>query len=647
MYDRLCPDSVADERNYTALAMSTVSSNVESQDNTYYNTAPQSEHRDPATSSDTNVENAIVRSDQADVIGCQVTTNVDTWTVQGACLVQKIFSSDSDYICVWSQQRVGNDKTVRMDGQFRLSNFTNEQNLYYTGNCSFNRSLPDEAGNYSYNVNIRPGTIYNNVGTVEIEFPGDPQIVCSEFAVEGTTHTCQCTPPATRPGKPPPSLSWPGFFTTGELQLSNVQRDENGTQFTCQLTWGPDQRIVKTANYTLQVAYGPAKAAIVDSEISPNRTRLTCSVDDVNPAAAFNWTGFDCDAREQNETDDVCVIEVTSDDEGKEITCTATNVVDSSLKASASFSINFRKGSSVPAEVQAFPTVAVAGGAGAAVVVIIIITIVVLVVISKRRKQLEDSHVISDTAQIIPQGSANPASEAEKGSTNHTGVLSLDEGTPYANLDESVQSTHAATGGYGQRGQDNDQYDIAAEEDIRHTEGSQGDVYAVVDKASKKPQQTLNQNVSEPVTSPSEAGYGQRETSMSDPSNDVYAQVDKSSKGGKPDSEKQTQEKEEPKKMTVDSKTSKPIAKPRTTAQTEPSNTADGTGPNSHSERPSTRSAGAYYENVTISSSAKPSVTQPNVATEADDEYNTLMFSERQAQKTDEPNPEYSHLGAV
>ncbi|KAK7497121.1 hypothetical protein BaRGS_00011651, partial [Batillaria attramentaria] len=577
---------------------------------------------------------------------CQVTTNVDTWSVHGSCLVQKIFSSDSaDYKCVWILQSVGNSQPVQMDGQFPLSNFTDDQKLYHTGNCSFNHPLPNEEGSYSYDVIIRPGRRQNNVGKVEIELPGDPEINCSEFAIESKTHTCQCIPSATKPGKPPPSLSWPGLSTTGELTRSNVQRDDNGTQFTCQLTWGPEQRIVKTANYTLQVAYGPAKAAIADSEISTNRTRLTCSVDDVNPAAVFNWTGFDCDAREQNETHNVCVIEVTSDDEGKEITCTATNVVDSSLKASASFSVNFRKGSSVPAEVQAFPTVAVAGGAGAAVVVIIIIAIVVLVVISKRRKKLEDSHVMSDTAQIIPQGSAIPASEAEKGGTNHTGVLSLDEGTPYANLDESVQGTHAATGGYGQRGQDNDQYDIAAEENIGHTEGPQGDVYAVVDKASKKPQQTLNQNTS--ATSPSEAGYGQRETSMSDPSNDVYAQVDKSSKGGKPDSEKQTQEKEEREKMTVDSKTSKPIAKPRTTAQTEPSNAADGTGPDSHSDRPSTRSAGAYYENVTISSSAKPSVTQPNVATEADDEYNTLMFSENQARTTDEPNPEYSHLGPV
>ncbi|KAK7497122.1 hypothetical protein BaRGS_00011652, partial [Batillaria attramentaria] len=277
---------------------------------------------------------------------CQITTNLDSWTVQGTCRVEKVFASDGYYDCIWKQRNIlKGEFDWRTSQRPTLSIYFDANRFYYKGNCSFNHSLPVDEGHYTYQMTIRPGTTLEGIRTVEIEVPGDPQINCPEFAIEGTTHTCQCTPSATRPGKPPPSLSWPGLFSTGELTLSDVQRYDNGTQFTCQLTWGPDQSIVKTANYTLQVAYGPGKAAITLSEIFTNRTRLTCTVDAFNPAAVFTWTGVVCDTREGNQTHDVCVTGLASDDDGKEVTCTATNIVAGNLKASTSFAINLRNAS--------------------------------------------------------------------------------------------------------------------------------------------------------------------------------------------------------------------------------------------------------------------------------------------------------------
>ncbi|KAK7497127.1 hypothetical protein BaRGS_00011657 [Batillaria attramentaria] len=579
-----------------------------------------------------------IQADPGALSSCWVTASVETWMIHGSCFVEKIFSSVDNYTCLWNQRSDQGD--LKIAGVFNLSEFEEGGKSYYRGNCSISHDLPSADGRYQYNVTVQPGsqTEAQDAGQVDIEYPKDPKVNCSEFAVENNTHFCQCTASTTKPEKPAPSVSWPNVSDTSDLKLPSVRRGDNGTVYTCQLTWGPDQNIVKTTNYTLQVAYGP-DAVIIESENIMNRTTLTCHVDHINPPATFNWTDV-CDSQDENQTHTVCVFEPTNDDDGKLVTCTATNV-QTGLKASDTVRISLTEATGAAAKQSALNN----GDDDDFV-----------------EMHVNDVYGLGDTTNDDPnqvKTSTKPMAAAwrvpptssitEPGKpTMARQVFSTSNGdTPYMNLQE-----HAGVTGV----EDDDQYAVVGEEiNTEHIEGPKGDVYAVVHKTNKK-QETPEHGVhfqvaTEPSSSPGEEGSGQGETNVISPPRDVYAEVDKSSKGANSDHnfEKQTDEKKNREQPNVDPKTSKPIAKPRTTMETEPSIAGNGTAPASHLASPGMRAAGESYENVTMSSSELPSLVKPDVtkATDVDDEYTTLMLTGRNPTESDEPNPDYSHIGAV
>ncbi|PVD27701.1 hypothetical protein C0Q70_12872 [Pomacea canaliculata] len=111
------------------------------------------------------------------------------------------------------------------------------------------------------------------------------------------------------------------------LTVPKVTRADNGTVFTCLMTW---DELKTTANYTLQVSYGPddhhtrihgPDVLVTDGTKYFN---FTCQATDVYPLPIYTWDGVTC---HNSDTDTgLCVLKPQPPwDDGLKMQCTATS----------------------------------------------------------------------------------------------------------------------------------------------------------------------------------------------------------------------------------------------------------------------------------------------------------------------------------
>ncbi|XP_025103038.1 uncharacterized protein LOC112569462 isoform X2 [Pomacea canaliculata] len=120
-------------------------------------------------------------------------------------------------------------------------------------------------------------------------------------------------------------ITWPGRSNSSRLKILNITRADNGTVFTCLMASDKQSR---TANFTLQVAYGPDDHHTSIHGPDPFITdgtkslRLTCEATEVNPVPMYTWDGVTCT---NNDTmQGLCVMKPQPPwDDGKEVECTA------------------------------------------------------------------------------------------------------------------------------------------------------------------------------------------------------------------------------------------------------------------------------------------------------------------------------------
>ncbi|XP_070183509.1 uncharacterized protein [Littorina saxatilis] len=128
-------------------------------------------------------------------------------------------------------------------------------------------------------------------------FPATPRTNCTDYVPEKEDLRCQCLPPEGMTS--PSTLTWPGHSNSPNLVLENVQRENNGTQFTCQMeTHG----VYTTMQYTLRVARGPSQGNVqinlnhtVNERDGSQQFELTCNVIDVYPTPSYTWDDVTCD----------------------------------------------------------------------------------------------------------------------------------------------------------------------------------------------------------------------------------------------------------------------------------------------------------------------------------------------------------------
>ncbi|XP_070202588.1 uncharacterized protein [Littorina saxatilis] len=155
---------------------------------------------------------------------------------------------------------------------------------------------------------------------------GRVQIICPLYVMENASQTCQCRQRTldTHGGV---TVTWPGHSRSDKLTLVNVQRKDNGTQYTCEVTAGG---VVYRASYTLLVAFGPHAGDVRlegPTDLISNGSQtftLTCNAADVYPTPYYTWGGVACNNRvPQN----VCVFTPNPEaDDMKTMTCTAVSI---------------------------------------------------------------------------------------------------------------------------------------------------------------------------------------------------------------------------------------------------------------------------------------------------------------------------------
>ncbi|XP_076460220.1 uncharacterized protein LOC143293178 [Babylonia areolata] len=192
----------------------------------------------------------------ADVSDCEVNLNDTDRAASGSCQYQKAFSSNGTYTCTWYRQYPGqSSRNYVTTGVLTKTEQTTEGQLYYSGVCRLPPSpVPQTQGRYSYSVDLLPGPVNLHVGNITIQVPGDPVTNCPESVQEGQGVQCDCLVNPSSPGRPLPVVHWQGLQPGQPLVIENTTRDDIGTVFSCQLSWGPPHnRVNKTANYTLNV----------------------------------------------------------------------------------------------------------------------------------------------------------------------------------------------------------------------------------------------------------------------------------------------------------------------------------------------------------------------------------------------------------
>ncbi|XP_025100266.1 uncharacterized protein LOC112567712 isoform X2 [Pomacea canaliculata] len=200
-------------------------------------------------------------------------------------------------------------------------------------------------GHDAFRVYEQPRGDKNNLLSEDFrlqEPPGDPTVTCVKYISEGESGTCNCEA-RFHDDKPPDfSLMWPGLSNNSTLQLTKVTREKNGTVFTCLMIWNGHRR---TANYTLQVAYGPdnAHTNIVGprSFITDGRRplTLTCRATDTNPSPIYTWDTNRCDIEDPVAGTCTFTPEPLRDD-GQRIQCSARSDAENNNKGMADFVLN-------------------------------------------------------------------------------------------------------------------------------------------------------------------------------------------------------------------------------------------------------------------------------------------------------------------
>ncbi|KAK7479025.1 hypothetical protein BaRGS_00029695, partial [Batillaria attramentaria] len=169
-----------------------------------------------------------------------------------------------------------------------------------------------------------------------------PVVFCPRYVDEGSDVDCDCHAPL--PGMEGAIITWLGISNTSRLRIPAVSRRDNGTKYLCELKW---KNLSYTVVYTLQVAYGPADAAMYIDGPSYFVTdgskplTLTCLVYEVNPEPIVTWLSQPCnDGREQKTCTfipDVLMHDCTT------ITCRALNSVTQRIAVgTASFTLHLK-----------------------------------------------------------------------------------------------------------------------------------------------------------------------------------------------------------------------------------------------------------------------------------------------------------------
>ncbi|XP_025102376.1 uncharacterized protein LOC112568979 isoform X1 [Pomacea canaliculata] len=316
---------------------------------------------------------------------CHVTTNPVDWTVSGSCRVQQAFSSDNIYTCTWT----------RNTGQ-TFGGFDASREL-----CSFTQALPQAGGLYTYSISVSPPPSTTTFSQqLTLAEPGDVTTTCPHWVVRGGDLSCTCQ--TTNTASPPATVRWEGRDSE-KLVKTNVQREDNGTQFTCHVTWAG--RVYTSINYTLLVictshVEGPSDVVISETHHPGNNgssvVTLRCNTTGaVYPGVNFTWSPGVC----QNEThvarSSTCTFTLDAKDDGKSVKCTAINSIDSRISVSTSVTLwingagNISVISTSGSQSSASAVVGPIVGAVVAVVVTAVIAVLLVILIRRRRQKIK------------------------------------------------------------------------------------------------------------------------------------------------------------------------------------------------------------------------------------------------------------------
>ncbi|KAK7469699.1 hypothetical protein BaRGS_00036281 [Batillaria attramentaria] len=143
------------------------------------------------------------------------------------------------------------------------------------------------------------------------EPPDDPKITCSQHPVVNNDLNCNCTASENYQS---PLLSWPGYSNNSELHVTNVQRSDNGKNY----TYGPSQVVLSGLNQVITTQGGLGSV------------NLSCSAVDVWPEAIIFWDGVMCANRASGSPS--CTFTPLPEHDGKNVTCTAINAATFDLQ---------------------------------------------------------------------------------------------------------------------------------------------------------------------------------------------------------------------------------------------------------------------------------------------------------------------------
>ena len=133
------------------------------------------------------------------------------------------------------------------------TNNDNNNNIIININNNIITTNDDNNNNIIININNNC-SINNNKNSTSFFSSGtwaqlEPN--CPVYVSEGQKLSCTCTYQSVTPPVGTPQFSWPNHSTTATLEKDSVQRADNGTTFTCQMSLGGQ---TNTTVYTLQVA---------------------------------------------------------------------------------------------------------------------------------------------------------------------------------------------------------------------------------------------------------------------------------------------------------------------------------------------------------------------------------------------------------
>ncbi|XP_025102399.1 uncharacterized protein LOC112568990 [Pomacea canaliculata] len=285
---------------------------------------------------------------------------------------------DDNYSCSWKLDNV----------QPTFGGFDASREL-----CSFTQALPQAGGLYTYSISVSPPATTAFFKELTLVEPGDITTSCPQEVARGGDLSCTCQ--TTNTASPPATVRWEGRDSE-KLVKTNVQREDNGTQFTCHVTWAG--RVYTSITYTLLVkpVEGPTDVVInADTYPGSNGSRvvlLSCKAQaPLYPGANFTWSGTVCHNETHTVSTSTCTIMFGAQDDGKSVTCTAINSINSGISTSTTVMLRIN-GTGFIEIVLLTPSTTTSTGAivGAVVAVLCIAVIICVIVVFIRRQR----HVI-------------------------------------------------------------------------------------------------------------------------------------------------------------------------------------------------------------------------------------------------------------